>query len=119
MTADAGQKRVLVLVVAYNAVTTIRDVLARIPASLNEDYRLAVPGIDHGAQVAPRERAAVPTDRAAQPGQSGLRRKPEDRLPLRPAKRLRPRRPGARRRAIRAGTPAAIAGAAARRRGRR
>src|ERR1700674_5130357 len=50
MTAGAGQKRVLVLVVAYNAVTTIRDVLARIPASLNEDYRLEVLVIDDASQ---------------------------------------------------------------------
>jgi glycosyltransferase involved in cell wall biosynthesis/2-polyprenyl-3-methyl-5-hydroxy-6-metoxy-1,4-benzoquinol methylase len=50
MTADAGQKRVLVLVVAYNVVTTIRDVLARIPASLNEDYRLEILVIDDASQ---------------------------------------------------------------------
>jgi glycosyltransferase involved in cell wall biosynthesis len=46
MTAEAAKQRVLVFVVAYNAETTIRDVLARIPASLSEDYRLEILLID-------------------------------------------------------------------------
>jgi glycosyltransferase involved in cell wall biosynthesis len=50
MTAEAGKKRVLVFVVAYNAATTIRDVLTRIPARLNEDYQLEILVIDDASQ---------------------------------------------------------------------
>jgi glycosyltransferase involved in cell wall biosynthesis/2-polyprenyl-3-methyl-5-hydroxy-6-metoxy-1,4-benzoquinol methylase len=50
MTTRAAKQRVLVFIVAYNAETTIRDVLARIPASLNEDYRLEVLVIDDASQ---------------------------------------------------------------------
>jgi glycosyltransferase involved in cell wall biosynthesis len=50
MTTDGAKLRVLVFIVAYNAETTIRDVLARIPASLTEDYRLEVLVIDDASQ---------------------------------------------------------------------
>jgi glycosyltransferase involved in cell wall biosynthesis/2-polyprenyl-3-methyl-5-hydroxy-6-metoxy-1,4-benzoquinol methylase len=50
MTAVAEKQRVLVFVVAYNAATTIREVLARIPASLSEDYRLEILVIDDASQ---------------------------------------------------------------------
>src|SRR5690349_12160402 len=50
MGADAAKQRVLVFIVAYNAETTIGEVLARIPAQLDEDYELELLVIDDASQ---------------------------------------------------------------------
>jgi glycosyltransferase involved in cell wall biosynthesis len=50
MATEAAKQCVLVFIVAYNAETTIGEVLARIPAQLDEDYQLEVLIIDDASQ---------------------------------------------------------------------
>jgi glycosyltransferase involved in cell wall biosynthesis len=47
-----AKKRVLVFIVAYNAETTIRDVLTRIPRELNDEYDVEILVIDDASQDA-------------------------------------------------------------------
>ena len=124
--AGAAKPRLLILIVAYNAETTIQDVLARVPPSIADDYAVEVLVIDdastddtfeRGHEVAVAGDVPVPAHGPVQPGQPGLRRQPEDRLFLRHPERLRFRRPAPRRRAVRARMPAGPAPPVAGRRG--
>ena len=74
---------------------------------------------DRGDELRRERTPAVPAHRARQPGQPGLRRQPEARLPLRDRARLRLRRAAPRRRPVRAGDACPICSRRSRRRGRR
>ena len=123
---DSGKPKLLIFIVAYNAEKTIGTCSSAFRRRSRDEYDVEVLVIDdastdrtfeRGTRVAADGSLPVPAHRALQSGQPGLRRQPEDRLFLRHRERLRLRRPGARRRAIRARMPARPAAAAARRRG--
>src|SRR5690348_6495568 len=59
MATEAAKQRVLVFVVAYNAETTIGEVLARIPAQLGHEYELEILVIDDASQDRTFERGAA------------------------------------------------------------
>ena len=95
--ATSYKKRVLVFIPAYHAETTIASVLRRIPASLQDTYDVDVLIIDDSSRdltFAKSHEAAmqagIPFDVRVlfNPGESGLRRQSENRLPLRHRTRL-------------------------------
>ena len=119
-----ARKRLLIFIVAYNAERTIAQTLIRIPRRCSTEYEVEVLVLDDRRRTGRSStrtrtcaaRRSPSAARALQPGQPGLRRQPEDRLPLRDRAGLRLRRARARRRAVRAGVPARSRAAAARRR---
>ena len=117
--------KVGVLVVAYNAETTLRWVLDRIPSPLRSELVEVLVMDDHSGDAHVRRRPRVhrrrcrhPADDRAARGQPRLRRQPEGRLPLRHRSRLGHRGPAARRRSVRAGDDARSPRAVRRRRRR-
>ena len=49
---SSGKQRVLIFIVAYNAETTIRQVLSRIPAELGQRYDVEILVIDDDSKDA-------------------------------------------------------------------
>ena len=113
--------RLLVFVVAYYAESTLSSVLERIPAKVLDDFDCEILVVDDASedrtfeigreyqQAHPEIRMTVLRNEL----QPGLRRQPEGRLHVRDRARVRLRRPGARRRPVRARGAAAAARAAA------
>ena len=100
--------RIGIVVVAYNAATTLAWVLDRIPESFRPRIAAILVSDDHshddtesvGLEYKDRE-AELPLTIVRQPRNLGLRRQPEVRLPLGHRARPRHRRPAPRRRPVR------------------
>ena len=120
--------RLLILIVAYNAETTITKVLARVPHQLAEEYDVEVLVLDDSSQDRTFEQSReVQRDGALpfplhvlfNPVNQGYGGNQKIGYHFAIEQRLRLRRAGPRRRSVRAGVPAGSGAAAARRRGRR